>query len=99
MSVFDFFKRLGEHLGINVDWGEHDWWMPIDIATAKVNSVRCIDGGSNEFRPLLVHSLFEVYIRDNIEHIATAEDFDVYVKKFLDSVSEFVDGVCNEENT
>lgn len=95
--MFKFFKELGEHLGLSEGWGDSDWWKDIDLAIAKVNSVRSIASvGSGDFKSLFTHSLFEIYVRENIEHIGSKAEFDVLAKKFFDIVSEYVDSLKDE---
>lgn len=95
--MFKFFKELGERLGLSEGWDDSDWWKDIDLSIAKVNSVRGIASvGSGDFKSLFVHSLFEIYIRENIEHVGSRAEFDALAKKFFDIVSEYVDSLRDE---
>ena len=92
--MFEFFKKLAERLGLSEDWSTSEWWGNIDLAIVKVNSVRSIAPvGSVDFKSLFVHSLFEIYVRENIEHIGSKAEFDALAKKFFDTVSEYVDSL------
>lgn len=95
--MIEFFKRLGERLGVNVCWSSENWWVPIDLATAKVNACRALGSDTSGLKPLLVHSMFEVYVRENIERLQSKADFDALVKSFLDTVSVYVDELNRED--
>ena len=89
--TIDFFDRLAKYLGITTSWADSGWWMLLDTATAKVNMCRAVGSETTGLRPLLMHSVFENYIRENIECIETKDDFDIFVKQFHDKVTEFID--------
>lgn len=95
--MIEFFKRLGERLGVNVCWSSENWWVPIDLAMSKIHSCRALGSDTSGFAALLVHALFETYVRENIERIGNKEDFDALVKSFLDTVSAYVDELNRED--
>lgn len=95
--MFKFFKELGERLGLSEDWSTSEWWGDIDLAIVKVNSVRSIaSSGSGDFKALFMHSMFEIYVRENIDKIGSKAEFDALARKFLDTVNEYVDSLKDE---
>lgn len=96
--MIEFFKGLGEHLGVGNGWGNSEWWLPIEFVIGRINSCRKLGSDTTGTRPLWVHSMLEIYLRENIESIHDKADFDRFVRKFMESTIEYIEQYTAEDD-